>query len=255
MTNEKLYEAIGNIKEEHILEAKQTQNRISSGWMKWCALAACLCLIVGAGFFFSKGGFLSGSGIWDNAGFWGDGNSTLLKAHRDDFSAEIEPDVLAQFKHPSKTIKVYSLLTNQWFLSEKLDDFSQVVNTDFYYITAGDRNGNEPDTAYSCFDLDANGQLELDYEAYPLLPVSTTPNGFWKLTYETIDAALSDIVYEDYIITYSSRLYTIFVWVRGTTEDWILTYPTRPEFVGLENGALYTLEELQKILTETYHND
>ena len=253
MTKEKLYEAIGDINEEHILEAKRPHKKTTSGWFKYCALAACLCFIVGTGFLLSKGSFFRGFGIWDNEGFWGDGNTTLLKPHREDFSPEIKPDILAQFHYPETTIKVYSLLTNQWFLSEKLNDFSQVVQNDFYFITAGNEEGKAFDTAYTCYDIDENGQLEWDYETYSSSSDSAFPSAFWKLTYETIDTALADIVYEDYIITYSSRLYTVFVWVRGE-EDLILTYPQRPEFVGLENGRMYTLKEIQTVLTDAYHN-
>lgn len=47
MTNEKLYEIIGDINEKHIKEAKK-HNHIN--WNKWGAVAACLCLIAGIAF-------------------------------------------------------------------------------------------------------------------------------------------------------------------------------------------------------------
>lgn len=47
---------------------------------------------------------------------------------------------------------------------------------------------------------------------------------------------------EDYIFTYSQRLRTVFVWVRGE-EDFLVTYPTRPDLLGLEVSGVYTLDE------------
>ncbi len=67
-----------------------------------------------------------------------------------------------------------------------------------------------------------------------------------------IDSALVDIEYEDYIITYSQRSSTIFVWVRCVAEDVLLTYPTRPDLLGIENGGIYTLEEVKDALANAY---
>lgn len=46
MTNEKLYEVIGNISDKKIKEAKQIKKTKQPIWFKWGALAACLCLMV-----------------------------------------------------------------------------------------------------------------------------------------------------------------------------------------------------------------
>lgn len=44
---------------------------------------------------------------------------------------------------------------------------------------------------------------------------------------------------------------TVFVWAKcADGEDVFITYPARPEFVGLENRGRYTLPELQQILTK-----
>ena len=252
MTNEKLYEIIGEINEQHILEAKQIPQKKSSGWLKWVALAACLCLILGITLPFTPWNNSNGSGFWDNS-FWGNGDTSLLESHRDDFTPEIEPAILAQLTHPSEAKKAYWMLSNEWFLSDELTDFSQVVTTDAYYISWCDENGIYSDTAYSVYEIAETGTLMWCYTAYQ--PTDTLiPDEFFKLTYEIIDTALTDIIYEDYIITYSPRLGTVFVWVRSTGEDLILTYPARPDLLGIECGGIYTLEELQKILTEAYNN-
>lgn len=46
MTSEKLYEAIGDINDKHIKEAKQVRKAKQPIWFKWGAMAACLCLVV-----------------------------------------------------------------------------------------------------------------------------------------------------------------------------------------------------------------
>jgi len=43
MTNEKLYEAIGDVSDEHIKKAKKGKLSI---WLKWGTIAACLCMAV-----------------------------------------------------------------------------------------------------------------------------------------------------------------------------------------------------------------
>ena len=50
MTNEKLYEILGDINEKHINEAKAYHKAKKPGWVKWGAMAACLCLIVAGAF-------------------------------------------------------------------------------------------------------------------------------------------------------------------------------------------------------------
>ena len=46
MTNEKLYEAIGEISDNKIKEAKQVRKNKQPIWLKWGAVAACLCLVL-----------------------------------------------------------------------------------------------------------------------------------------------------------------------------------------------------------------
>ena len=46
MTNETLYEVIGEISDRHIKEAKQARKEKRTIWLKWSAMAACLCLVI-----------------------------------------------------------------------------------------------------------------------------------------------------------------------------------------------------------------
>lgn len=46
MTNEKLYEVLGDIDEKHIEEVRAYRRAKRPAWRKWGAMAACLCLVV-----------------------------------------------------------------------------------------------------------------------------------------------------------------------------------------------------------------
>ncbi len=46
MTNEKFYEVLGDINEKHIKEAREYHKAEKPVWLKWGAMAACLCLVV-----------------------------------------------------------------------------------------------------------------------------------------------------------------------------------------------------------------
>ena len=46
MTNEKLYEVLGDINEKHVNEAREYHKAKKPIWIKWTAMAACLCLVV-----------------------------------------------------------------------------------------------------------------------------------------------------------------------------------------------------------------
>lgn len=244
MTKEQLFEAIGDVKEEHILEAKAPKEKSPYSWVKWGILAACLCLVIKIGSIYIP---------WPNAngGCGFDSGSTLLDSHREDFSPEIDSTVLAQFENPDDVIKSYWILTNHWFLSDELEDFSQVVTTKVCYVSPGDDEGNDKDICYTIYSIDKHGNLDFDSSAYPAND-TLVPNAFWKLSYEVINTALKDIDYEDYIITKCSRSGTVFVWVQCESEDLFLTYPSRPDLTGLEVGGIYTLEEIQELLTKAF---
>ena len=46
MTNEKLYEVLGDINEKYVSEARVYQKAKKSIWVKWGAIVACLCLMI-----------------------------------------------------------------------------------------------------------------------------------------------------------------------------------------------------------------
>lgn len=46
MTSDKLYEAIGDINDKHISEAKQNKKPLLSSFARWGIIAACLCLAI-----------------------------------------------------------------------------------------------------------------------------------------------------------------------------------------------------------------
>ena len=50
MTSEKLYEVLGYINEKHINEARTYHKAKKPDWVKWGAMAACLCLIAAGAF-------------------------------------------------------------------------------------------------------------------------------------------------------------------------------------------------------------
>ena len=252
MTKEKLFEAIGDIKEEHILDAKAPKEKKTFNWVTTYAVAACLCIVLGvASFsipFWDYPGFSGGS---NGGGNNGDGptDSILLTSHREDFSSIIDSEILSQFENHDTLLKIYWLLDNHWFLSTKLEDFSQAVTTEVRYIYPGDMNQQNPNGAYSTYMINEAGNLEWLGMASYSYDVSS-PVGLAGLSHEKIRTDLAGIEYEDYIVTYSNRLHIVFVWVYSPTEDLILTYPVRPEFTGLEVGRIYTLEEIQEILKD-----
>lgn len=186
-----------------------------------------------------------------NSGPFGNGDAAVFVPHREDFSPVIEDSVLEQFETDVEVKKAYILRTNDWFLSDDMSDFSQAVTTDSVYVVPGGEDGTDTDRAYSFYKVNEENAIEWNGSAYPPAD-ATLPFGFSGLTYEMIDAVLSGMEYEDYIITYAQRLNTVFVWVRCEKEDLIITYPTRPDLLGFEVGRIYTLEEVKGILTEAY---
>lgn len=187
-----------------------------------------------------------------NSGPFGNGDATVLEAHREDFSPVIEDSILEQFETDFEVKKAYILLTNDWFLSDDMSDFSQAVTMDSVYVVPGGENGTDIDRAYSFYKVNEENEIEWNGSAYPPAD-ATLPFGFSGLTYEMIDSVLAGMQYEDYIITYAQRLNTAFVWVRCEKEDLIITYPTRPDLLGLEVGKIYLLEEVKGILAEAYN--
>lgn len=50
MTSEVFYEILGDINDAHVNEARTPKKAKKPAWVKWCALAACLCLVAGLSF-------------------------------------------------------------------------------------------------------------------------------------------------------------------------------------------------------------
>ncbi|MBQ8821586.1 MAG: hypothetical protein IJZ82_03005 [Lachnospiraceae bacterium] len=169
----------------------------------------------------------------------------VLPSHRQELTPGIEPEIIEQFGKNVEVKKVYILLTNEWFRSEELSDFSQIVTNDTVYVIADGESG------YAFYDTSEEGLLEWNGSAYPPTNV-TRPFGFYGLAGDMIDDALVGMEYEDYIFTYSQRLRTVFIWVRGEKEDVIITYPTRPDLLGFEVGGVYNLEEVKVILSTAF---
>ena len=46
MTGERLYEAIGELDEKYVKDAREFKKNRRSAWLKWGAVAACLCVVV-----------------------------------------------------------------------------------------------------------------------------------------------------------------------------------------------------------------
>lgn len=254
MTQEKLIDAITDLDSDILnryfdmkadLASKKKPRKRT--WVKWASLAACFAIAIMIAIpFINK---TNNPNI--NAGVFGNGDTSLFESHRGDFTPKIEDSILTQFENNDEIKKVYLLRTNDWFLSDDLADFSQVVSTDIVYIVPGGEKGENIDTTYTLYY--ANNDKKIEYVGSSSVSNKVNlPYGFVGLTYEIIDNALNGISYNDYVITYSNRLSTVFVWVRGEAEDVIITYSMRPDFLGLENGGRYKLDDLKAILEESY---
>lgn len=268
----KLYDSITNVKDEFVEEAQDIKRKkyVSAGkpipgqkkrppWTKWCALAASLCLVAVTGALvlmnLRRAGMNGGS--YHSDGSWGSGDHTLLDAHREDFTPGLSAEAEAAFEDVPGVMEIYRTLNNEWFLADDLTDFSQILTAEPLYVVPGyvrDISGSAKYGAYSVYTLDENGIRWGMGSSLPNNVSVSVPYALSGLTYEIIEEDLAGIDYDDYIIAHSTRLYTVFIWARCTDgEDMFVTYPARPEFVGLENRGRYTLKEIQRILTEAYH--
>ena len=212
-----------------------------------------------------KGNILNGGNGNANGSFWSGEDCTLLEVHREDFTSGLSAEEEAAFADAPGVMKIYRTLYNSWFLAEDMTDFSQILTSNPFYIVHGATdyrgigiNSHVDEDAYGVYTLDENGEPKWGGSS-SLADSSanyTVPYGLCGLTYDIIEEDLAGIDYEDYIITQSTRLYTVIIWARcANGEDMFVTYPARPEFVGLENRGVYTLEELQQALREAYQND
>lgn len=241
MNSKKFTEAMSEIDNKYVDEAigykKKSQRPV---WAKLGTMVACLCLVVCIGTYIAYK-------FIPNGGGFGNGDATLSAEHREDFSSEISPDVLVQLG--DNTMKAYLLRTNDWFLATNMTDYSQALTNDVIYIVQD--SSNEDKGAYTVYS-EEDGVISEDHHATP--PANATvPFGFSGLSYSMIEKDISEIDYIDYIVTYSARLRTVIVWVQCSDRDLFVTYPTRPDLLGIEIGMTYTLPEVQEKLTEAYN--
>ena len=268
----KLYDSITNIRDEYVEEAGRQPVKPERGrFMRlgWCIPAACLCIAAGAGIWMGQNRSGSDGGNGYSDGFWGDGDCTLLEVRREDFTPGLSPEAEAAFADPAfadapGVMKIYRTLYNEWFLADDIEDFSQVLIADPLYIVHGavdyKMGGSDRETgeaAYGVYTLDEDGVARWGMgTSGPGRTNKEVPYGLCRLTCEIIEKDLEGVDYEDYIITESEPLYTVIVWARcAGGEDMFVTYPTCPEFIGVENHGLYTLEELTGAFREAYHGD
>lgn len=241
MNAKKFSDAMSELDTKYVDEALNYKKKVKKPiWVKWCAMAACLCLVVCIGTYITHNFTPDGSGF-------GNGDATLSAEHREDFSSEITTDIMTQLG--DNMMKAYLLRTNDWFLATDITDYSQALTNDVLYIVPDDNsNGGRAYTVYS----EENGILSKD--SYVAPPTDATlPFGFSGLSYSIIEEDISEIEYVDYIVTYSARLRIVIVWVQCSDYDLFVTYPTRPDLLGIEAGMVYTLPEMQAKLTDAYN--
>lgn len=251
MTSERFFALLGEVDEAKVAQA-EAWKPVRPRWRKWAALAACLALVLGGTWAVHRSlpaGLSNGGGV-TGGGIFGGGDSTLLPPHRKDFTPNPEPG--AQSLGP-EVLKLYRMQTNEWFLSQELIDFSQAVTTQVQYLLPGEQETGtgERGPGYDIYTLDGDGQLQHSGSAM-VYQDTQLPRGLMGLTHGVIQEDIGDTPYDDYIVAVSHRLNTAFAWVRSAEGDFFLAYPSRPEFVGLENRGRYTLEELQDALTQQY---
>ena len=234
---------MGGIRDDYIIAARAKKPAAGRVWIRLGAVAAALCLVVGIGLL---GDVINGGGIFGN------GDATVYAVHRDDFTPGIDSAVLTQFDDPSEVKKAYLMRTNEWFLSDKLTDFSQAVTTDVIYIAPGGENTSDLAKAFSTYGVHEDGTIQWGCTVYSPRDAEM-PFEFCGLSYDVIDRALTGIEHEDYIIAYAPMMSMVYIWARGGAEDTLIVYLTRPDLLGLENGGCYTLGEVCSALTNAYY--
>ncbi len=259
---EALLSALGEIDERWVTEAMEDYPSRKINIRRFGAAAAAICLLLGGSVilrYVMPGGYSSGTAMSSGTGTAGSADSGanisgaaetdifLYPAHRADFSPDISPEILSallsspELDGGTHAFKVYEVSNDAWFFSDALYDYSQVLSGDHYFAASDEEK-------YACFGQDEDGSLVWGMTVHTGESEKVT---FTNLTDALIQEQLADVRYDDYIVTYSARLYTVIVWARGA-EDHFLTYPERPEFTGLTEGGVYTLAQLQDALRASY---
>ena len=131
MNKKKFAEAISMVDDKYYEEAANYQRKKKTPvWLKWGALAACLCLVAVGVLELSRlsqqigdesGGSSNVGGQW-----WSD-NVSIGAVHREDFFPEMSPEAASLFQDVPGVLKVYRTTVDSWFLSDQLADYSQAL--------------------------------------------------------------------------------------------------------------------------------
>ena len=259
MNTVKFAEAMSLVDDRYYEEAANYQGtKRKPVWFKWGAMAACLCLVLAGALVLPRLIQLNGTeggGPSNAGGLWPGDPVAVGTVHREDFSPEKSQEAALLFRDVPGVLKVYRTTVDSWFLSDHLTDYSQALTGEAVYVVPQYSEGiGCPPTgeqSYSVYVSGEDGTLTWG-EGVSLEEKHTMPYALIGLTDEIIRKDLSGIAYEDYIITHSARLYAVIVWARCPGgEDRFVTYSSRPEFLGLEDHTVYTLEELQQRLASS----
>lgn len=162
------------------------------------------------------------------------------------FTTDLEDEIRNIFPKHEEVKRSYEVVTGKWYVAQNISSFREVLTGKYSYYIPTTKN------SYEVYSSTEHGLEWIDE-----VKVSSESKAvdFSNLTYDTIEEALKGISYNDYVITYSQSLYTIFIWARGDEQEYLLTYPAREDLVGLTSGRIYTLKEAMDTLKEFYHNE
>jgi hypothetical protein len=148
MTNEILYEGLGDISDKHIAEAHRTTAKAKKpAWVKWGVAAACLCLVVASGFLFNLRGttdFNSMLGKWN-----ADTAAIMTSIPVDGWTAQYEQMNISgnKLEHyvGNEYLKEDSVT---WYLPEGVDNLK--------YLIQKDADGSLTLWVFTSFETDEN---------------------------------------------------------------------------------------------------
>lgn len=235
MKKETLYEVILDINENYVKYAREGKPKEKkSRWLRWTALAACLCLVLGLGMFLltpSGGSVILG------------GSHELLPSHREDFyPREVDPIFREQLGEDVEITIIYRTLQNEWYLSKELTEISQALQPEPFYVDASSAK------EYVYYQIEENQVKEWCSASKNI----AFAQGLFGLTQARIDSLLTGLEYEDYYVIDYAQYNLVFLWVRGVGEDLFVSCQT-DSFIDFEDGGVYTLEEVQEILSQFYY--
>lgn len=147
MKNENILDAIGMINETAVQDAKAYQKPRSRSWMKWGAMAACLCLIVMGGIFAALNG-----GLWRVA--CGHTSHSITLSDNSMYFSEAEKGAYLYDTVNSKTIKIadfggvfYDTASGVHLLDHATGELYSVVGKEIKKIGSLEYSGPDYDAA------------------------------------------------------------------------------------------------------------